>query len=91
MSPAPPYLTACPPPHVCAAEGEGDLLDDFVLAATEMGPEPEHADGAEEEEGGGESEYSIVESEEEEEGSSYAGSEDAPGAPGCRGREAWAR
>lgn len=56
-----------------------------------MGPEPEHADGAEEEEGGGESEYSIVESEEEEEGSSYAGSEDAPGAPGCRGREAWAR
>ncbi|KAL4443797.1 hypothetical protein ABPG75_011534 [Micractinium tetrahymenae] len=61
------------------AEGEGDLLDDFVLAATEMGLEPEHEGGGEDEEGGDESEYSMVESEDEEEGSSYAGSEGAPG------------
>lgn len=83
-----------PPTHVCpnthtTSEGEGDLLDDFVLAATEMGPEPELGPGGDEE-GGTDSEYSVVDSEEEEEeGSSYAGSE---GPPGAWGQHAgWAR
>ncbi|PSC71647.1 LTV1-like protein isoform A [Micractinium conductrix] len=77
------------------AEGEGDLEDVFVLAATEQGPEASAA--AEDEEGGGESdeEFSVVESEEEgEEGSSYGGSGgDAGGshAPGSRAGKTPAR
>lgn len=81
FSPPPPAPTP-PQPRLPAAEGEGDLLDDFVLAATEMGPELEQEAGEEEKEGGGESEFSVLDSEEEEEGSSYAGSEDVPGALG---------
>ena len=60
-----------------AAEGDGDLLDDFVLAATEFGAAGEQSGG---EEGGEEaSQYSEVESEDEQEGSSYAGSGDPGG------------
>jgi hypothetical protein len=73
------------------AEGAGDLLDDFVLAATEQGPEAAAA-AANAQQGQGEQQaeedYSEVESyevdEDEEEGSSFAGSGGEPGARrGC--------
>ena len=82
------WLTAAPaswlPGWVWCAEGAGDLLDDFVLAATEQGPEagPRGEEGSSEAEAL--SEYSEVESEEEEgAGSSYAGSGDPGWRPCC--------
>lgn len=66
------------------AEGAGDLLDDFVLAATDQGPAAASHGEHSSEQG---DEYSVLDSEEEEEGQEedYTGSSTASsGDPGAQ-------